>query len=163
LPSADERVTMSQRSEVAPGTLPVELTEGGITVRYLDGREAFYNGVPEPTEGSVRAQPGKDVHVLVTDADGTEGVMFYVNDRKTHDDILEDTGVGRALVADGETAQLFPGVEVSRDDYAHVVAADPGAADGRVFVFVEDEFGEASYEIVAEDDGADESAVGDDE
>jgi hypothetical protein len=142
---------MSHRSELAPSTLPVDLTAGGITVEYLDGREVFYHGVPRTVAGSVRAPPGKNVHVLVTDAGGTEGAMFYVNDRRTHDDILEDSGVGRALVPEDERSQLFPGVEVERDGYAHVVDADLSVVEGRVFVFVEDEFEEASYEVVAPD------------
>lgn len=139
---------MSQRSEVAPATLSVELTEGGIIVEYLDGREVFYRSVPEKQENSIRAPPGKDVHVLVTDEAGTEGAMFYVNDRKTDDAILADSGVGRVLLAREETTQLFPGVEVTREGHAHFVSADPGVVEGRIFVFIEDQFGETAYELV---------------
>ena len=63
---------MSSRSNVAPSTLEVDLVEGGIVVRYLDGREVFYHGPPEAVESAVRTPPGKDVHVLVTDEDGIE-------------------------------------------------------------------------------------------
>jgi len=139
---------MRQRSELAPATVPVELTEGGVAVEYLDGRETFYHGVPETREGSVRVPPGKELHLLVTDPDGTEGVLFYVNDRRTSDDILEDSGVGRLVVGDGESRQPFPGVAVERDGHAHVVTADPETVDGRAFVFAEDEFEELSYELV---------------
>ena len=139
---------MSQRSDVSPGTLGVEIDPDGVAVEYLDGRRAVYRGAPEPTEGTVRCQPGKDVHVLVTDADGTEGAMVYVNDRKTHDDILESTGVGRLLLEPGEEATVFPGVTVGMDGYAVAVGADPAATGGRVFVFEEDELGERAYEIV---------------
>ena len=139
---------MRQRSELAPATVPVELTEGGVAVEYLDGRETFYHGVPGRREGELRVPPGKELHLLVTDPDGTEGVLFYVNDRRTSDDVLEDSGVGRLVVADGEVRQPFPGVEVERDGHAHVVTADPDAVEGRTFVFAEDEFEELSYELV---------------
>ena len=139
---------MSYRSTVAPSTLPVELVDGGVVVEYLDGREAFYNGVPEPVEGSVRTPPGKEVHVLVTDPDGIEGVMTYVNDRNTHDDILESTGVGRVLLDETDEEELFPGVTVSTEGYSVRVEADLDVVDGRVFVFAEDEMSEHSYELV---------------
>ncbi|MFB6218124.1 MAG: DUF5796 family protein [Halobacteriaceae archaeon] len=137
---------MSARSDVPPETVGVDLVEGGVYVEYADGRRTFYNGVPQPREGGVRCQPGKEVHVLLTD--GTEGVMVYVNDRKTSDEILESTGVGRVMLAPGETEELFPGVTVRADGYAIEVEADPGEADARVFVFEEDELGERSFELV---------------
>ena len=136
---------MSARNNVSPSTLGVELAEEGVYVEYLDGREVLYHGVPEKVEGSVRAPPGKQVQVLVTDPTETEGVMMYVNDYNTHDDILETTGVGRIYV-DDET-ELFPGVTASKDGHAVVVEADPEVARGRVFVFAEDELSEHSYEI----------------
>ncbi len=139
---------MTFRSTVAPSTLPVELVDGGIVVEYLDGREAFYNGIPEPVEGSVRTPPGKEVHVLVTDPDGIEGVMTYVNDRNTHDDILESTGVGRVLLDATDEEELFPGVTVSTEGYSVRVEADLDVVEGRVFVFAEDEMSEHSYELV---------------
>lgn len=140
---------MSEPREVAPATLPVELSAGGVAVEYLDGREVFYHGVPSRVADEVAAAPGKEVHVLVTDADGTEGVLFYVDDRNTDDAILEDSGVGRVLLDAGETEGLFPGVEVTREGYRHRVSADLDQVDGRVFVFVEDAFTEASFEFVA--------------
>ncbi|MFB6149215.1 MAG: DUF5796 family protein [Halobacteriales archaeon] len=141
---------MSQRSDIAPSTLSVELDPDGVFVEYLDGREIFYRGVPEKRTDSVRCQPGKEVHVLVTDPAGTEGVMMYINDRNTHDDILESTGVGRLMVEPGETVQVFPGVTAHADGYAIVIEADTDVADGRVFVFEEDELGERSFELVNE-------------
>ena len=136
---------MSARNNVSPSTLGVELAEEGVYVEYLDGREVLYHGVPEKVEGSVRAPPGKQVQVLVTDPTETEGVMMYVNDYNTHDDILETTGVGRIYVEDG--TELFPGVAAKTDGHAVVVEADPEVARGRVFVFAEDELSEHSYEI----------------
>ncbi|MEF8831348.1 MAG: DUF5796 family protein [Halobacteriales archaeon] len=154
---------MSQRSEVPPATLPVELTEGGIAVEYLDGRDVFYHGIPTKAEGTVSAPADKELHVLVTGEDGTEGAMYYVNDRKTRNDILEDSGVGRVLVDVGGRAQLFPGVEVSREGHVHYVEADLDAVDGRVFVFIEDPTGELSLELVEEvDDSPEENAGSDD-
>ena len=146
---------MTTRSDLAPSTLAVRLEEGGIVVEYADGREVFYHGVPERVEGDLRTPPGKDVHVLVTDEAGTEGVLVYVDDRKTVDEILQDSGVGRVLLPEGGSEELFPGVVVERDGHYHAVSADADVVDGRVFVFVEDEFGEAAYELVADapDDG----------
>jgi hypothetical protein len=142
---------MTTKTNVPPSTLTVGLDEGGVAVEYLDDREVFYHGVPEAVSGDLRTQPGKEVHVLVTDEDGTEGVLVYVNDRKTADGILEDTGVGRLLLGDGEREEAFPGVVVERDGHYHAVEADRSVVEGRVFVFVEDEFGEASYELVGGD------------
>jgi hypothetical protein len=143
---------MAERSDIAPETLQVRLDPEGVEVEYIDGRSVFYHGVPEKRDGSLLSPPGRDVHVLVTSPDGTEGVMVYVNDRRTHDDILESTGVGRVILERGEETSLFPGVEVENRGYRVEVTADPEAAGGRVFVFAEDETGEAAYELVAEDD-----------
>ena len=150
-----QRPAMSEnlRNDVAPDTVPIELDPDGVEVEYTDGRSVFYHGVPRKAEGSVTSGPGKDVHVLVTDPTETEGVLVYVNDRKTHDDILRDSGVGRVIIDRGETESLFPGVEATNHGYRVEVRADPAAAMGRVFVFVEDETGEASFEIVAPEEG----------
>jgi hypothetical protein len=152
---------MSQRSHVAPETLGISLEPEGIEVEYVDGRSVFYHGVPEPREGSVVCPPGREVHVLVTSPDEHEGVIVYVNDRKTHGDILRSTGVGRVLVDRGETASLFPGVDAENHGYRIEVTADPEAARGRVFVFAEDETGEASYELVADAETGAEAAAAD--
>jgi len=142
---------MSIRSDVAPSTLPVELLDGGVQVEYLDGRTTLYRGVPQKAEETLTTGPGKEVHVLVTDPEGTEGVMMYVNDRKTHDDILESTGVGRIVLDGGEAEEVFPGVTVATPDGMRCrIQADLGVARGRVFVFVEDDWGEESYELVEE-------------
>jgi hypothetical protein len=140
---------MSLRSDIAPETLQVSLEREGVEVEYLDGRSVFYHGIPAKREGSVVCGPGRDVHVLVTSPDEREGVMVYVNDRNTHDDILKSTGVGRVILERGEETALFPGVEAENHGYRVEVRADPEAARGRVFVFAEDEMGEASYELVA--------------
>ena len=142
---------MNQRSNVSPSTLGVELQESGVAVRYIDGREAFYHGVPEKVSGTLKTPPGKEIHVLVTDPTETEGVMMYINDHKTHDDVLESTGVGRVLVGQGESEEIFPGVEVATEGYSVLVDADPEVARGRVFVFAEDDLSEHAYEIVTEE------------
>lgn len=139
---------MSYRSTVSPSTLPIELREEGVLVEYLDGRETFYRGVPESVEKSVRTRPGTVVQVLVTDPSETSGVLTYVNDRNTHDEILEETGVGRVLLGADEETELFPGVNAQTDGHAVIIEADPEVARGRVFVFAEDELGEARYEII---------------
>lgn len=142
---------MSQRSNVAPSTLGVDLTENGIAVQYTDSREAFYHGVPEKVTGTLKTPPNKEVHVLVTDPTETEGVMVYVNDHKTHDDVLESTGVGRILLDGDDREEVFPGVEVTTEGYSVLVEADPEIARGRVFVFAEDQMSEHAYELVSED------------
>ena len=144
---------MTERSDIAPETLHVGLDPEGVEVEYVDGRSVFYHGVPRKREGSVVCPPGRDVHVLVTAPDGTEGVMMYVNDRTTADGILESTGVGRIVLERGETASLFPGVDAENHGYRVEISADPDVARGRVFVFAEDETGEAAYELVADAGG----------
>ncbi len=142
---------MSTRSNVAPSTLGVDFVEGGLVVQYLDGRETFYHGPPKPVTESLRTPPGKHVHVLVTDPDGVEGVMTYVNDRDTHDGILETTGVGRVMLEADDEEELFPGVTVTTEAYSIRVEADLEVVDGRVFVFAEDEMSEHAYELVDRD------------
>ncbi|WP_415381835.1 DUF5796 family protein [Halosimplex sp. TS25] len=139
---------MSARNDVPPDTLGVELTEDGVAVEYHDGREVFYRGVPTAVEDSVRAGPGKDVHVLVTDETETQGIMLYINDLNTHDDILQETGVGRVMIDDGAEETLFQGVTARAEAHRVEIEADLSVVDGRVFVFAEDEMGERSYEIV---------------
>lgn len=141
---------MRARSDVPPSTLSVDLREGGVAVEYSDGREVFYHGVPDRATTPLRTAREVDVHVLVTDASGTAGVLTYVNDRRTHDDVLESTGVGRVLLADGEREQLFPGIEVQAVGRAVEVDVDFAPVDGRVFVFEENELGERSRELVPE-------------
>jgi len=142
---------MAVHNDVPPRTLGVDLRPEGIVVTYADGRTTIYRGVPEKVSDSLKTAPGKQTHILVTDPTETEGVLLYVNDLKTADDILEDTGVGRILLGEDEREEVFPGVAVHRTDGLRtVVEADPEEARGRVFVFVEDDWGEASYEFVAE-------------
>ena len=148
---------MVTHSEVPPDTLSVRLVDGGIVVEYQDGREVFYHGVPEPTPTPHVTAPGKDVHVLVTDASETSCILMYVDERTTEASILEKTGVGRVLLDRGEERTLFPGVDVKRTDLRCEIDIDEGVVDGRVFVFEEDEFSEYSYELTAAED-ADESA-----
>ncbi|QCC59893.1 DUF5796 family protein [Natrinema thermotolerans] len=143
---------MSARNDVPPSTIGVDLVDGGVVVEYHDGREVFYHGPPKPVEDAVTTPPGKEVHVLVTDPDGVEGVMTYVNDRNTHDDILESTGVGRVMLDRNDEEELFPGVTVATEAYSIRVEADPSVVDGRVFVFAEDEMSEHAYELVEEAD-----------
>lgn len=139
---------MTSHSEVSPATLPVSLTEDGVEVEYADGRTVFYRGVPEAVEGAVTPPPGKDVHVLVTDETESHGILVYVDERTTEDEILEDTGVGRVLLGRDDETTVFPGVTVRRGDVRVEIEADPDAIDGRVIVFAEDPVGERAYELV---------------
>lgn len=141
---------MSLRSDVSPSTLGIRVTDEGITVEYLDNRETVYSSPVEQVPGEVRCQPGKEVHVLVTDQTETEGAIVYVNDRRTDAEILETTGVGRVMLEPGAETEFFPGVTVRMDGHAVVVEAAPSIAGGRVFVFEEDEMGERAYEIIEE-------------
>jgi hypothetical protein len=143
--------SMSQRSEISPDTLHIDLDPEGIEVQYIDDRSVFYHGIPDKTVESVVTPPEKQVHVLVTDPTETEGVMIYVNDRKTDDEILRSTGVGRVLLDRGEETSIFPGITVREEGYRIEVEADPETARGRVFVFAEDEMAERSWEIVGEE------------
>jgi len=141
---------MNGPGDVPPDSLPIDLTEDGIEVEYLDGRSVFYHGVPTPVEGSVTTAPAKEVHVLVTAADETRGVLVYVNDLNTGDDVLAESGVGRVMLDRSESETIFPGVEITERGMRIEVAADPSVVDGRVFVFEEDAMGERRFEIVAD-------------
>jgi len=152
-------MSSANRSDVPPETVGVSLEPEGVEVTYTDGRSVFYHGVPERAEERVVSAPGKEVHVLVTDPTETEGVIVYVNDRKTDDEILESTGVGRVILERGETDAIFPGVDATNQGYRVEVAADPEQARGRVFVFVEDELSEQAYEIVAPESDADDGSA----
>jgi hypothetical protein len=91
--------------------------------------------------------------VLVSDQSETQGVLVYVNELNTEDEILESTGVGRVMLDSGEETTVFPGVTVRERQMRVDVEMDAAAVDGRVFVFEEDELGERSFELVPEGDG----------
>ncbi|XVH31307.1 DUF5796 family protein [Haloferacaceae archaeon DSL9] len=142
---------MSYRNDIAPSTLGVDLRPEGVVVQYTDGRTTLYRGAPTKVDGALTTGPGKETHVLVTSPDEGEGVMIYVNDLKTHDEILESTGVGRILLGEDDEEELFPGVTVRRiGGHRNEIEVDPAVAGGRVFAFVEDDWGEESYEFVAD-------------
>lgn len=141
---------MQNHTEVPPDTLSIDLQDGGIAVSYTDGRRVFYHGIPREVTPPHETAPGKDVHVLVTDESETQGVLLYVNERRTEDEILESSGVGRVLLGEREETTLFPGVVVRRGSLRSEIDVDHEVLDGRVFVFEEDEFEEFSYELVAE-------------
>jgi hypothetical protein len=142
---------MDDFEEVAPDTLPVELTEDGVVVEYTDDREVFYRGVPTRTDSPHQTAPGKDTHVLVVDDSGTSGILLYVNERRTDAEILEGTGVGRVLLDAGEETTLFPGVTVRGGDLRSEIVVE-SALSGRVFVFEEDQFSEHAYELLPGED-----------
>jgi hypothetical protein len=135
-------------SDVPPDTLAVDLVDGGVVVEYTDGREVFYRGVPERVEAPHQTAPGKVVHVLVTDASETQGVLVYVNERRTEDEILDASGVGRVMLGEDEMSTLFPGVTIHGGSLRCELTLERDLVDGRVFVFEEDQFEERSYEVV---------------
>ena len=143
---------MEHRSRIAPQTLRVTLLEHGVEVQYLDDRSVLYHGVPHRQHGQLVSPPGKETHVLITDETGLEGVMVYLNDRTTHDDIFRSTGVGRVILAPGEQTTIFPGVRVEGAAGDRVaITVDEAVIGGRVFAFIEDDWGESSYEFVPTD------------
>ena len=144
------------RNDIAPASVSVALREEGVPAEYPAGRVPCYHGVAPVVADHLSPSPCIGRHVLVTDPTETEGVLLYVNDLKTHDDILEQTGVGRVILGEGEDEELFPGVTASRPGGQRTeIEADSEVAGGRVFAFVEDDWGEQSYEFVAGDGGDD--------
>lgn len=142
---------MSARNDIAPETVDIELLDHGIAVEYIDGRQILYRGVPQTVTDSLTTPPGKQTHILVTDPTETEGVLMYINDLKTHDDVLESSGVGRVVLEQGSSETVFPGVTISRPGGMRTtIEADPETARGRVFAFVEDDWSEQSYEFISE-------------
>jgi hypothetical protein len=139
---------MEDHSEIPPETLSVDLVEEGVAVEYDDGRTVFYHGVPQQVSSPHQTAPGKDVHVLVTDGSEERGVLVYVDERKTDDEILAASGVGRALLGESETTTLFPGVIAHGGKLRCELELALDDLDGRVFVFEEDQFEERSYELV---------------
>lgn len=138
---------MSYRDPVAPETLAVDIKDDAITVEYLDGRAVTYDEHPTPTTPPVRAQQRRFIQVLVADAETNEGILIYVNDLDTEAEILEDTGVGRAIVRSGETTELFPGVTATVDGQTIRIDVDPDSIDERVFVFEESALTQRAYEL----------------
>jgi len=135
--------------EVDPETLTVTIDENGVEITYDDGRTVRYRGVPVGRGESVRVPARRRIHVLGTDADGTSGALVYLTDRRTHEAVLEESGVGR-LFPDGSGRTVLPGVTAALDGSDIVIRADPDAVPGRVFVFEEDERTEHGYELLVE-------------
>jgi len=116
---------MSAHNDVAPDTLGVELTEDGIAVEYNDSRTVFYHGVPKKADGKLRTAPAKDAHDGRHRRLGDPGILVYVNDLNTHDDILEDTGVGRIML-DDEGGRTVPRRRRARPPDARRSRSGPG-------------------------------------
>lgn len=137
---------MASRSNISPATLPVEWTEAGIEVTYLDGRRVTYRAPPEATTEAVRAPASSQAHVLIADRDSGSGTVVYVNDHKTADEILQDSGVGRVLVAAGDVATVAPGVDAIGYREAVEIGLE-GPTDRDVYVFVENQLRERAYQL----------------
>ena len=143
---------MRAHSNVSPAPLPVDQSGAGISIEYLDGRRVTYHADPEDTESDVEATITREVHVLVVDPRGEEGVMVYVNDYDTDDEILEATGVGRVLLSDGDVERIFPGVTATRQGERILIDIDEESFDGWAYVFVENQLGEHAYRLATPSD-----------
>lgn len=139
---------MHARSNISPVPLLVQPGDTDIVVTYTDGRAVAYGDPIESRSGTVKANLAYEVHVLITDQDGTEGIMVYVNDYDTSDDILESTGVGRVLLDTEESEALYPGVTASRSTDQIMIDVDESAIDGSVYVFIENQLDERAYQLV---------------
>lgn len=146
---------MSERSNVSPATLPVARTAAGIEVEYLDGRRVVYRADPEPVQAAVSAPERSHVHVLVRDDAAQRGRLVYLNDLDTDDAVLEQSGVGRVLVGDGEEAAIDHGVDVTRTGEHLRIDVDHHPPDRSVYVFVENQLGERAYRFEPPENGID--------
>lgn len=139
---------MEARSNVSPVPLTLHPGESQMTLEYLDGRRVEYEAPLETQSGSVSANVAYEIHVLVTDADETEGIMTYVNDYDTSDEILESTGVGRVLLDVDDREALYPGVTARRSADQITIDVEADAIDGSVYAFVENQLDERVYRLV---------------
>ncbi|MFB6162488.1 MAG: DUF5796 family protein [Halococcoides sp.] len=136
-------------TEVDPGTLPVAIDDDGVEITYDDGRTVRYRGVPAACGDVIRVPARRRVHVLGTDTDGTSGALVYLTDRRTHEAVLEESGVGR-IFPDESGRTILPGVTATLDGSDLRIEANSDAVPGRVFVFEEDDRVERSYELLVE-------------
>lgn len=138
---------MSPLGNVSPASLPVHAGDEGIEITYLDDRRVTYRATPESTQSPVRVQERSQVHVLIVGPDGDAGRLVSINDRKTSNNILERTGVGRVLLDDGGEATLAPGVDVHRSGEELIVHVSPVVGERRILVFVDTQRHEHAYEV----------------
>lgn len=139
---------MVSRETVSPATLQLEVEEDGIVVHYLDGRHTVYSQTPEAETAPITMPPEFIVQILLVHPSQTEGVLVYVNDRDTADEILEESGVGRINLRPGEAASILPGIDVEMDGHTAVVDVDHEVVDGEVYVFAEGQLGSRAYHVV---------------
>jgi hypothetical protein len=130
----EERV-VSENKEVTAIRSPseVDLDDGADASDSPDGPDARAKAA-EPGDST---EPTSSSTGSTTDAGGV--------------DVAPEGSDDGVILDDDERAQVFPGVTVHKDGHAHVIEADAETVDSRVFVFVEDQFGEDSYELLAED------------
>lgn len=131
--------------EIAPDPLSVDLVEGGIVVTYHDGRDVFYRGIPERVGTSYTTDPGREIHLLVTDGD--TGRLVYVDERMTDPAILDHAGVGRARLSVEDPTPVLPGVSAHKTGLRIEFTVTPDELRGTAFVFEQDQFGERSVEL----------------
>lgn len=143
---------MTYRTNVSPTFLPVRKQGSQIELTYLDGRVVTYSGPFNSSLDTIEANRSVEVHVLIVDHDFTEGMMVYINDYDTIDDILESSGVGRIILADESVESLYPGVQVSRDGERIRVNASDAPSDIWVYAFIESQLTENAYRLSAPSD-----------
>ena len=139
---------MALTTEVHPVKLNAEIASEGINIEYLDGRTVKYASKPHKIEKCIRCQPGKDVHVISIQKG--RGEIVYVDELKTDHKILESTGVGKYLVPSGKSVEIFEGITAQKEGHSIEICVDFKSANGRLFVFQEDEFGELAHELIGD-------------
>ena len=138
---------MTYRTNVSAVPLPVRRSDDTIEITYLDDRVVTYPGPFQDEGTSLTANRTVEIHVLIVDNEFSEGMMIYLNDYDTVDDILESTGVGRIILDDGATESLYPGVRGSRQGERITVEVDTNAETAGVYVFVESQLKQDAYEL----------------
>ena len=138
---------MTYRTNVSPTFLPVRKRDSQIELTYLDDRTVTYSGPFDTSLDTVEANRSVEVHVLIVDSEFKEGMMVYINDYDTVDDILESSGVGRIILPDGGVETLYPGVRVIRDGERIRVTAGEAPDDIWCFAFIESQLSEDAYRL----------------
>lgn len=143
---------MEHRSNVSPVPLTVERSTEAVSLQYLDDRVVTYRGPFEESQSELRANRSFEVHILVIDPDTGEGIMTYINDYDTSDEILESTGVGRVLIDDGQREVIYPGITATLEGETIHVSLDSSIDDVWVYAFVENDRGESGSILASPSD-----------
>ncbi len=145
---------MDEGTPTEPKPLAVRMPaeEDTIYVEYLDDHIVRYRGPFETHAPPIHTQPGRRIHVLLVEPDGSTGRLLYINEFSTAPEILSDTGVGRVFVDADDQQTLFDGIEAHSEGQRVVIDVDQATVEGRVFVITEDQFETRTIEVTP--DGA---------